>query len=389
MLGLSIVLAVTLAACASSSSTGSGSSGSSGSGTYTWGIDAELSGLLSFYGLGIQDGVSAYVNQVNATGGIDGHKIKLVSLDDAGDSSTAAANATQLATADGADAIFGHVDPANCSAAQPIIQRDQVPMACLSVGSPSSYVYSLGADDSYAAGALISTAKKLVAGSDIRAANFYNDSLTGIGLAKSLASSAPAAGVKIVTSQPINPAATDLSVPIAAIVASKPNVIFVSTTGPNFLTVLKGVRAAGVKAPLIWVDGTSNLASLADSADTGVYALVIYQLLNPADLTGAAKDYVTAAKSTLKDPTSATAVNAGYAIPSYMTAWAFGTALKACGYPCSGPQLKAHLDKLHIAIPGLAASFSYEASDHYPYTDWYVYHVVGTTTSLFGTYPAS
>jgi hypothetical protein len=113
-----------LAACSSSGGPGGGSSdGGSSSGTYTWGINAELSGPLSFYGDGIVSGVKAYAETVNARGGINGHKINVVQLDNQGDQATSAANETQLATADKAVAIFGAVLSTDCAGMLPIVRQ--------------------------------------------------------------------------------------------------------------------------------------------------------------------------------------------------------------------------------------------------------------------------
>jgi hypothetical protein len=104
-----------------------------------------LSGAVSHYGLSIQQGVEAYVGQVNAAGGINGHKIKLTSLDSAGNQSQAAADATQLASADQVDAIFGNALSSDCTGAQSAADRYQVPLACLSVDTPDPYVPCSGA----------------------------------------------------------------------------------------------------------------------------------------------------------------------------------------------------------------------------------------------------
>ena len=113
--GVAVLVA---AACAgdddSSSGGGGGSGGGSAEGTYTFGINAELSGPID--GSAMVRGVNAYVEHVNANGGIDGHTIEVVELDNAGDQSRAAANTTQLVTADEVTAIFGHLLSANCTA---------------------------------------------------------------------------------------------------------------------------------------------------------------------------------------------------------------------------------------------------------------------------------
>jgi branched-chain amino acid transport system substrate-binding protein len=388
---------LSVAACSSgsssSASSGSGTSSAStsigsASGTYNWGIDAELSGVVSYYGLSIKQGVEAYVSQVNAAGGINGHKIKLTSLDSAGNQSQGAADATQLASADQVDAIFGNALSSDCTGAQSAADRYQVPLACLSVDTPDPYVFSLGADNSTVASALVAAGQKVSGKKSAKAAFVYLNTLTDIALAKSITSVAKGAGASIAASQEISLTATDVSAQVAEVVAAKPDVVLISETGPGLLSVLKGVRAAGITAPFVWVDGTGNLPALAQSTDTGVYAMNVYQVVQPGATEAGAQDYISAVTPTIKGTPTVESLNSGETVPGYMTARAFGAALKSCGYPCSGAQLKTALEKLNVSLPGLVASYAFTPSNHYPYTNWYVYHAVGTKTTLVDTLPA-
>jgi branched-chain amino acid transport system substrate-binding protein len=383
VVGVGAVLGLT--ACGGNAASGTGDT----TGTYNWGIDAELSGTLSFYGQTISDGVNAYVEQVNAAGGINGHKIVVTSLDDAGNQSRAAANATQLATVNNVDAIFGHTLSANCSAAQPAAERYKIPMACLSVAAASPYLFSMGPDNSRAAAALFSSAKKVTGKASPRAAFVYLNTLTDLTLAKSVKADAGSSGVTVATSQQIDLTATDTSGQVAAVVASAPDVILISHTGPGLVTFLKGVRAAGVTAPLVWVDGSANLGSLAQSTDSGVYALNIWKLVEPASTDSGVQDFIKAVTPKLKSGVSASTLNGGDLVTGYVTAHAFGDALKSCGYPCSGQKLATALEKVEPSVSGLVPSFRYAAGDHYPYKNWYLYHVVGTTTTLVDTLTAA
>src|SRR5215471_4871043 len=189
--GIGAVLA--LAACSSNTPSSSTDTG----GTYKWGLDVELSGSVAFYGQSIADGVNAYVDQVNASGGINGHKIEVTSLDSGGDQARAAANATQLATVNQVNAIFGNTLSANCTSATPVAERNKIPMACLSVAAASPYVFSLGPDNTRAADALFSSAKKVSGKANPKVAFVYLNTLTDIALSKTVASKASAAGVTV------------------------------------------------------------------------------------------------------------------------------------------------------------------------------------------------
>jgi branched-chain amino acid transport system substrate-binding protein len=386
-LAASAALSLALAACSSSSSQ-KASTSSSSSGSYSWGVDAELSGEISYYGQSLANGVAAYVSSVNAAGGINGHKIKLTTLDNAGDPSQTAAVATQLITTDNVDAIFGPTLSAGCAAAGPVIERYKVPMSCFSSPAASPYVFYLGSTDGgLAAPTLIQVAKKVTSSSQLTAATVYLDVPSGIALGGALSTSAAAAGVKIVSSQAVSETATDYSVQIAKIVAAKPDVVLIDETGPGLLAILKGVRAAGDQVPFVWQDGTGNTGLLSTSTYSGLYILNDYKLIPASGATSAAAAFLSAMQSKLgKNPTAAT-INGGEAVDSYLTASAFGKALKACGYPCSGAQLTKAVEAVKLSLPDLDASFGYTASDHFPYRLWYVYHVVGPATTLIETVP--
>lgn len=369
--------ALVLAAC--------GDSGGASGGEYNWGINAELSGATSAYGRTLQQGVQAYVDEVNAGGGINGHKIKLTALDNGGEQSRAAANTTQLATARRASVVFGNVLSSNCSAAQPIAVRNKVPLACISVAEHNPYVFNIGPDNARAAAPLFEAAKKVTGKSDPKTAFVYLNTLTDLALAKDVQAKASGAGIRLATAQEIDLMSTDYSSQTAKVVAADPDVVLISHTGPGLLSMLKGVRAAGVKAPFVWLDGTANLASLAASTDENVYAMTVYSLVEPGATQEGARAYIDAVTSKIKNSSTLMGLNDGEAVMGYLSARAYGEATKACGYPCSGEQLKARLEKLRTSIPGIVDDFGYTAGDHYPFKNWYLYNVVGSKVTLTKT----
>jgi branched-chain amino acid transport system substrate-binding protein len=75
--------------------------------TITIGLSTGLQGAEALAGQQEQSGVKAAINQVNAAGGIDGRKIKLVSLNDSFDPTNQAVNFRQLATQSDVYAMVG------------------------------------------------------------------------------------------------------------------------------------------------------------------------------------------------------------------------------------------------------------------------------------------
>jgi branched-chain amino acid transport system substrate-binding protein len=225
--------------------------------------------------------------------------------------------------------------------------------------------------------------------SNPKAAFVYLNTLTDLALAKDMKAKTAGAGIDLATAQEVDLMSTDYSSQTAKVVAAKPDVVLISHTGPGLLSVLKGVRAAGIDAPFVWLDGTANLATLRSSTDKNVYAMTVYSLVEPGSTEEGAKAYMDAVKSKIKDSSSLLGLNDGEAVMGYLTARAYGEATKACGYPCSGEQLKAQLEKLKTSVPGIVDDFGYTADDHYPFKNWYLYNVVGGKTTLTSTLASS
>ena len=86
-----VMLAVAVAACGGTST----SSSSGAKASYTLTIDTDFSGPNAAGGVAAGNGFQAYFDELNAKGGVNGHHIDLVVLDDRSDVPTALANYQQ------------------------------------------------------------------------------------------------------------------------------------------------------------------------------------------------------------------------------------------------------------------------------------------------------
>jgi branched-chain amino acid transport system substrate-binding protein len=107
-------LALVAAGCSSNSS-GASSAGSSGSSEITIGSIDTLTGPEASGFAGVQQTQQAWADYTNAHGGIDGHKVKLVILDDGGSGPTALQDAKQLVEQDHVVAIASAMTDADPS----------------------------------------------------------------------------------------------------------------------------------------------------------------------------------------------------------------------------------------------------------------------------------
>ncbi len=101
------------------------------------GQSAPLSGPAAELGLAFRAGALAWFNGVNASSGIGGRKIRLLTRDDGYEPARTAANTTQLIEADNAFALFGYIGTPTSKAALPIFGKAGVPFFAPFTGAES------------------------------------------------------------------------------------------------------------------------------------------------------------------------------------------------------------------------------------------------------------
>lgn len=106
LLGVTVALSSTLAACGSSSSNSSTAAPKAGK-PLTIGISLSLSGDFSDPGKAAMRGYKLWASAVNARGGVAGHPVKLKIVDDASSPNQVVTNYQTLITRDKVDLVFG------------------------------------------------------------------------------------------------------------------------------------------------------------------------------------------------------------------------------------------------------------------------------------------
>jgi ABC-type branched-subunit amino acid transport system substrate-binding protein len=91
------------------------------------GMSNALTGPAAGLGTGVKAGATAYINKVNAAGGVNGRKIKLVSYDDGYEPDQAAAMTNKLIEQDKVFALFGYVGTPTSTAVLPAASKAGVP----------------------------------------------------------------------------------------------------------------------------------------------------------------------------------------------------------------------------------------------------------------------
>lgn len=91
------------------------------------GMSNALSGPAAALGLQLRAGANAYINKVNAAGGVHGRSIALISVDDGYDPLRSAQMTRELIERDRVFALFGYVGTPTSASAVPIAEKDGVP----------------------------------------------------------------------------------------------------------------------------------------------------------------------------------------------------------------------------------------------------------------------
>ena len=114
------------------------------------GQSAPLTGGNADLGLDIRNGALAYFKKVNDAGGVNGNKIKLVTLDDKNDTKLSGENTKKLIAEQSAVALFGYASSTLSIPAMPAVKEARVPFFAPFTGADTirkqnDYVYTVRA----------------------------------------------------------------------------------------------------------------------------------------------------------------------------------------------------------------------------------------------------
>ena len=98
-----------------------------GAADITIGQSTPLTGGNADLGKDIRNGALAYFEKINAAGGVNGNKIRLVTLDDKNDTKLSAENTQKLLNENNAVALFGYASSTLSIPAMPMVKESRVP----------------------------------------------------------------------------------------------------------------------------------------------------------------------------------------------------------------------------------------------------------------------
>lgn len=220
---------------------------------------ASLTGNTAHFGQDTDKAVRLAVDEQNAAGGVLGKQIRVVTLDDRGDSAEAANAVTRLIDVEKVSALIGEVASSLSLAGGRVAQRRKVPMISPSSTNPKvtqvgDYIFRVCFLDPFQGKVMADFSRdtlkfdKVAILKDVK--NDYS-----IGLADAFKAAFTARGGQIPVEQSFSAGDTDFSAQVTAIKAANVQGIYVPGYYTEVGSIARTAQRLGLKVPLMGGDG--------------------------------------------------------------------------------------------------------------------------------------
>lgn len=280
------VAVLALAGCKQGGDTGGGTGGdnnttgtaqsSGGSGDLVIGVAAPLTGNNSDFGSQILMGAQLGQEEINNAGGINGKKIEIKEMDDAGNPTDAQNVATELANNPDVAAVIGHYNSSCTLAGKDSYTQGKV--VCFSPGSTnvrvtkdSDYVYRNIFTDDFQGQSLANYVGNVLKLKKV--AILYDNDDYGAGLKDSFKSRAQELNIGVVSETAYQNDSNDFRSQLETVRSSTPDIILIAGLYKAAAVIGKQARELGISTPLIAGDGvfSQQFIELGDKAVEGTY----------------------------------------------------------------------------------------------------------------------
>jgi branched-chain amino acid transport system substrate-binding protein len=263
-----------------------------GSGDILVGEYGSMTGSEATFGQSTHNGIIMAADEINAAGGINGRKIKVLSEDDQSKSEEAANAVTKLISQNSVLAILGEVASSSSIAAAPICQSNKVPMMSPSstndeVTKKGDYIFRICFTDSYQGEyeAVFADQWTATNGKPKNVAMLLDvKSDYSQGLGKVFSAKFTALGGKIAGTQSYAKGDSDFRSQLTAIKATNPSMIFVPGYYTDIGQIANQARDLGITCPLLGGDGweSPKLIEIGGKALEGCFYTNHYFYADPA-----------------------------------------------------------------------------------------------------------
>jgi len=241
---------------------------------YVVGAVFAITGPAASLGQPERDTAMMIEEQINGAGGINGHPLKMIIYDTAGEETKAVLAVKRLIERDKVLAIVGPTRTGSSLAVIDTIQQAQVPLVSCAAGiqivSPiKKWVFKTAQSDVLAVMKII---EYLRSHHITRVAIMSESNAFGESGKKEMATRLPPAGIRIVAEESYGDKDTDVTAQLVRIKTNNAQAIIGWGTSVGAAVVVKNARQLGIKTPIILSHGVANetFLRLAGSAANGV-----------------------------------------------------------------------------------------------------------------------
>lgn len=330
-----------------------------GKDTVILGQSTALTGPGSALAGAFHEGAKLYFDRLNASGGINGRKVELVTLDDRGNSKTTAENTKKLLD-QGVFALFGYYGSPQVTASYPLIKDSDVlmfaPMAAADEFRGAMYpnVYSIRPGYAEEAAAIGKHAETLGMFKKLGILH-ANDSESTAAL-DSAVRTMTSMGANVVSNQGYQAGAVANAVD--KIIAATPQSVLVIGDASGAASAIRDLRAKNFRGPIYGFSNTGE-SLLAEELGPEGAGVVVVRVVPKSDT---AK--VPAVRELMEDAKTAKLGKTNvYMLEGYLAARAFAEALKRTGAQPSRAKFKQTLGKMeNVSLGGFRVSYGDDRS---------------------------
>lgn len=230
-----------------------------------------LTGQEATFGNHSRNGIAMAVREINEAGGIDGKKIRVITYDNQGKPTEAAAAATRLIVQDKVHILLGEVASARSLAMAPIAQANRVPMITHASTNPrvtenKPYVFRICFIDPFQGKVMARFARENLALDKVAILRDVRNDYS-VGLADFFTQSFKSSGGTITGDVSYSSGDIDFKAQLTALRGARPQALFVPGYYTDVALIARQARELGIDAPLLGGDGWDSPALLEIGGD--------------------------------------------------------------------------------------------------------------------------
>jgi ABC-type branched-subunit amino acid transport system substrate-binding protein len=327
------------------------------------GMVTAMTGKTSFLGISFREGIVAYINKLNESGGINGRKINLITKDDKYEPDQTLVESYKLIKKEKVFAFLGHMGTPTTTALRPLLKKEKVPLFATFSGG-ERIRNPITKEIFHYRASYIQEAESAVAGvvdkmKFKKIGVFYQNDSFGKTSLRGVDEALKRRGLKISVKSFYKRNTTDINEGLNTILKTKPDVVFTMATyqaASKFITEAKKrhynplfICNSGV--------GTGRLLELLGGNGNGVIVTQVVPLIN-SDLP-AVKEY----KAELTKSFPSSKPNS-VSLEGYISAKVFFEGVKKMGKNVTRDDLIKSIESIKNLDVGIGSEVSYSEKNH-------------------------